>query len=136
MGRIDTACALDGRVMISPGQGARRIPRVGSLARPPPSMRPENTGSGTSSRTLHQPSTGAKIYRLDIRRLLPDLDPIDRPQWIQPWTRETQTQIVQARQARRLLGRQLRHAFSAGRRRQRQDGERRGVATVDMNLEF
>ena len=108
--RIDTACALAGSVMISPAQGARSTPLVGSMARPSPSMRPANTGSGTSSSGAHQPSNGARISRLDIRRLLPDLDPIERPHGIEARTCEAQAQIVPARQARQSLRRQRRHA--------------------------
>jgi hypothetical protein len=43
---------------------------------------------------------------------------------------------VPARQAGQLLGRQGRHAFGVGRRRERQESERGRVATVDVNLEF
>src|ERR1700733_7467169 len=134
--RIDTACALAASVMISPAQGAMSIPPVGSMARPSPSMRPANTGSGTSSSELHQPSNGARICRIDIRRLLPDLDPVQRPLWVEVRTREAQAHIMPAWNGGQPLRGQDRHAFIAGGRCERQSGNRRLVATVDVNFQF
>src|SRR5450631_1551861 len=134
--RIDTACALAGSVMISPAQGAISVPLVGSMARPSPSMRPANTGSGTSSSGPHQPLNGARICRIDIRRLLPDLNPVERPHGIEPWPRKAQAQIMPAREAGQSLRRQDRHALAVRRRRERKQAAGRRVATVDMNLEL
>src|SRR5258708_24254172 len=132
--RIETACALAGRVTISPAQGATRIPLVGSMASPSPSMRPPNTGSGTSSSVPHQPSNGARICRIDIRRLLPDLEPVDRPQGIQPRTRETQTQVMAARQTGQSLRPQGGHAPARGLPRERPDSDRRRLDSVALTL--
>src|SRR5471032_1237224 len=105
------------------------------MARPSPSMRSANTGSGTLSSASHQPSKGARIRTFDISLLLPDLDPIERPHGIEPRAREAQTQIMPAWEARQLLCRQNCHARSVG-RRERQAGDCGRVATVRMNLEL
>src|SRR5271165_440744 len=134
--RIDTAWELAGRVTISPAQGARTRAPVGSMARPSPSMRPANTGSGTVSSASHQPSKGARIRTVDIRRLLPDLNPVERPHRIEPRTREAQAQIMPSREGGQALRRQRGHAGSVGRRRQWQEGKCRRAAPVHMNLEL
>src|SRR4029077_13232160 len=106
------------------------------MARPSPNMRWANTGSGTVSSASHQPSKGARIRTFDISVLLPDLDPIERPHGIEPRAGEAQAQIMPAREARQLLCRKNRHARSVGRRRERQAGDCRRIATVRMNLEL
>src|SRR6202021_1675460 len=101
--RIDTAWALAGKATISPAHGASRTGLVGSMATPSPSMRPANTGAGASSSGPHQPSQGARICSIDISSLLPDLDPVERPEGVEPRTRKTQAQIMAPREPGQAL---------------------------------
>src|SRR6202789_328399 len=134
--RIETAWALAGKATISPAQGASRTGLVGSMATPSPSMRPANTGSGTSSSGPHQPSQGARICSIDISSLLPDLDPIERPEGIEPRTRETRAWTTRPREPGQALRGQHRHPCATGGRRKRQPRQCRRRAAFDANFQL
>src|SRR5438477_7929909 len=121
--------------MISPSQGANKPPVKGSMARPSPSMRPANTGSGTSSSVTHQPSNGASIS-IGIDPLLRYLDPVEPPHGIQLGSRKAQAQVVLSGERRQSLGRQRHHADAGGSRGQRQSDHNGRIAAIHTHLEF
>ena len=64
-----TACPVGATEISSPAQGACRMPEVGSMARPSPSIRCANTASGTSSSGIAHPESGDMSARGVIRVL-------------------------------------------------------------------
>src|ERR1051325_5989438 len=58
---IANACPALWKIVRRPARGATARPRLGSIASPSPSIRSENTGSGTSSIGRTRPVIGARI---------------------------------------------------------------------------
>src|SRR5262245_14428178 len=134
--RIETACPPAGTVVTSPAHGARTVLEVGSIARPSPSMRPANTGSGTSSSGAHQPSSGERIVKLAMRASSTDLHPIECPHRSQPRSGESEADIMTSRACGQCNWRQSHLRCACAGRGECCGGSRRAFAPIDAHLEL